>query len=235
VTESERIRASYEQRRANATVDPYDFRRADVFMTIHERQRAIVRAFGRLELPPVADVKLLEVGAGAGGNLLEFLRMGFSPENLVGIELLDERAARARHRLPGSLDLRCEDACQAHVDEESQDIVFQSVVFSSILDRDVQSRLAANMWRWVKPGGFILWYDFVFDNPGNKDVRGVPRRRVTELFPDGRCHCQRVTLAPPIARRVARWHPGLYPLLNIIPMLRTHILCTISKPRARDR
>ncbi len=25
--------------------------------------------------------------------------------------------------------------------------------------------LLDRMWRWVKPGGGVLWYDFTFDNP----------------------------------------------------------------------
>ena len=41
------------------------------------------------------------------------------------------------------------------------------------------------MWRWVRPGGGVLWYDFTFDNPRNPDVRGVPLARVRELFPHG--------------------------------------------------
>ena len=70
------------------------------------------------------------------------------------------------------------DATQAPVAPGSQDIVLQSTVFSSLLDDAFQQRLADTMWRWLKPGGAVLWYDFTVNNPRNPDVRGVPLARV---------------------------------------------------------
>ncbi len=44
------------------------------------------------------------------------------------------------------------------------------------------------------------------------------------------CRHQRVTLAPPLARPLCRMHPGLYPVANALPWLRTHVLAWIAKP-----
>jgi len=85
------------------------------------------------------------------------------------------------------------------------------------------------MWRWTKPGGGVLWYDFTVDNPRNPDVRGMPLKRVRALFPEAVIDSHRVTLAPPIARTVSRWHPALYTLFNALPMLRTHALAWLAK------
>jgi SAM-dependent methyltransferase len=171
---------------------------------------------------------LVEVGCGTGGNLLEFLRLGFQPENLTGIELLEDRVAKANKVLPAGI-VHAGDAADADIPLASQDVVFQSVVFSSLLDDAFQQELANKMWSWVKSGGGILWYDFTYNNPKNPDVRGVPVKRVHELFPTGEMTCFRVTLAPPIARRVCRIHPGLYSVFNAFPLLRTHVLCWIQK------
>jgi hypothetical protein len=114
--------------------------------------------------------------------------------------------------------------------EASFDIVYQSTVFSSILDDALQVRVAAAMWRWVRPGGGVLWYGFTFDNPSNRDVRGVPLKRIQALFPGARIDAKRVTLAMPISRRVVRIHPGLYGVFNSLPLLRSHLLCWIQKP-----
>jgi hypothetical protein len=73
----------------------------------------------------------------------------------------------------------------------------------------------------------VLWSDFTYNNPNNPDVRGVPVNRIRELFPNGKLMVRRVTLAPPIARRVCRIHPALYSLFNVFPFLRTHVLCWI--------
>ena len=42
---------------------------------------------------------------------------------------------------------------------------------------------------------------------------------------------QRLTLAPPLARWAVKIHPSVYTLLNTLPVLRTHLLAWIVKPR----
>lgn len=199
-------------------------------LAAQERQRAIADVLLHQGWTDPSALRLVEVGCGAGGNLLEFLRMGLAPDRLQGIELLPERAEAARSVLPASLPVHCGDAVQgaAWVEPGSQDVVYQSTVFSSLLDDGFQQRLADVMWRWVRPGGGVLWYDFTVDNPRNPDVRGVPVRRVRELFPQGRCRVRRVTLAPPVARAVVKLHPALYGAFNWWP-LRTHVLAWIEK------
>jgi hypothetical protein len=105
-------------------------------------------------------------------------------------------------------------------------------VFSSLLDDGFQQQLATAMWRWVAPGGGVLWYDFTVNNPRNPDVRGVPLARLRQLFPQARISHRRVTLAPPLARPLCRLHPGLYPLANALPLLRTHVLAWLARPVA---
>lgn len=227
--EADDVRERY-ARRAN-TVNPrrYSMLSADVWQTVQERQRAMLSLFVELGIDDLSNLRLLEVGTGFGGNLLELLRIGFSPENLLGIELLPERADMARRMLPEAVQITTGDATTVPVPAESLDFVYQSVVFSSLLDDAFQSRLATVIWGWIKPGGGVLWYDFVYNNPANPDVRGVPLSRVRELFPRGVIDARRVTLAPPIARRVTRVHPSLYSLFNVLPILRTHVLCWIQK------
>jgi len=214
-----------------ASVDArYSLLRPDVWQTLQERQRTLLGLFVRHGLNDLSSLRLLEVGCGTGGNLLELLRMGFRADHLSGAELLHERLGQARLALPAALALHGGDASALDLPPASQDIVFTSTVFSSLLDDAFQQRMADAMWRWTRPGGGVLWYDFTVDNPANKDVRGVPLARVRQLFPAGRIDARRVTLAPPIARRVCRVHPALYSVLNTFPFLRTHLLCWIQKP-----
>jgi SAM-dependent methyltransferase len=219
------------QRYARRNVgDRYSLLRPEVWQMVHERQRAMLGLFARHGITDLSALRLLEVGCGQGGNLLELLRLGFSPDRLSGIELLPERIAQARACLPAAVALHEGDAVQAPIADASQDIVFVATVFSSLLDDAFQQQLAAAMWRWVRPGGAVLWYDFTVDNPRNPDVRGVPLARLRALFPQGRIDRRRVTLAPPIARAVAPLHPSLYTLFNTLPALRTHVLAWIAKP-----
>jgi SAM-dependent methyltransferase len=210
----------------------YSMLRADVWQSVQERQRAMIKLFLSHQLSDLGALELTEVGCGAGGNLLELLRLGFAPQRLQGIELLPDRLAHARSVLPAALRLHPGDALDLVLPPTSQDIVFVSTVFSSLLDSDYQRRLASHLWDWVRPGGAVLWYDFVVNNPRNPDVRGMPRSRVEALFPFAQIRWRRVTLAPPIARAVVRIHPTLYTVCNALPPLRTHALAWIAKPSA---
>jgi SAM-dependent methyltransferase len=227
--ETDRVAERYARRHTDQPADRYSLLQPDVWQTVQERQRVVLQMLARRGWHDLRERTLLEVGCGAGGNLLEFLRMGFRPEHLTGIELLPERHAEARAVLPERVALHLGDACAAPIVEESCDLVFQGTVFSSLLDDAFQQRLAAAMWRWVKPGGAMLWYDFTVDNPRNRDVRGVPLRRVQALFPEGRIEAHRVTLVPPLARVACRVWAGFYPVLNAVPGLRTHVLAWVAK------
>jgi len=224
--ESQAIVERYARRRG---ADPrYSMLKPDVWMTLQERQRAVLRRLASQGLEP-AKLRLLEVGCGEGGNLLELIRIGFEPRHLTGIELIEDRFNAACERLPGAVQMHRGDALAVNLDSASQDIVFVSTVFSSILDTATQQALAAAMWRWLTPGGAVLWYDIAVDNPHNPDVRGIARAGLRQLFPEGRLEARRITLAPPIARRVCRLHPSLYTAFNTIPLLRTHLLAWITK------
>ena len=129
------------------------------------------------------------------------------------------------------MDLRCGSATQLPWPDRSFDLVCQHTMFTSILDRGMREQAAAEMTRVLREGGGILWYDFAYDNPRNPDVRGVAKREIQILFPQLAIHLQRVTLAPPIARRLPRpLLPMLHPLLGAIPFLRTHYLGLFLKP-----
>jgi len=228
--ETEAVRERYERRQDRDW--RYSRLNPAALLAAQERERAITQLFARLGWNDLTGRRVLEVGCGTGANLLELLQIGFAPRNLVGIELLPERFAEAMQRLPSGVVLMQGDASLVKLPDDSEDIVLQSTVFSSLLDAPFQWRLAQTMWRWVRPGGGVLWYDFTVDNPRNPDVRGVPVARIRELFPHGRLSHRRVTLAPPLARAACRLHPTLYPVLNALPLLRTHVLAWIQKPDA---
>jgi SAM-dependent methyltransferase len=226
--EIEKIAERYERRKA-VVGGRYARFNPEVIAGTQERQRALVSLLKTQGIAELAGLDVLEIGCGSGSNLLELLLFGAKPENLVGNELLPERVEQARHMLPQGVRLFPGDASALPFEEASFDIVYQSTVFSSILDDALQCRIAEAMWRWVRPGGGVLWYDFTFNNPSNPDVRGVSLKRVRELFPQGRISVRRVTLAPPISRRVVRIHPAMYGVFNALPLLRTHVLCFIQK------
>lgn len=227
------IISRYALRDAGENAQRYSWARPEVHLASMESDRAMLRLFLAAGFRDFSRITLLEVGCGAGGNLLRFLRWGFDPAHLVGNELLPASLDTARRRLPRELELIGGDASE--LDCGVFDVVYQSTVFSSILDDDFQHKLARRMWAMTRPGGAVLWYDFCYDNPKNPDVRGVPVRRIRELFPESAPMIRRVTLAPPISRAATRVSPRFYSLLNALPFLRTHVLCWIPKGDAAGK
>lgn len=212
----------------------YSLLRPDQYMAQQEKERACLSILSRFDPAAIKRMKVLEIGCGGGTNILQFLRWGFLPENIKGNELLTDRCVQARHILPAAVEIIEGDACSLRLPDRSFDIVMASTVLTSILDKSFRVQLAKKMWSLVKPGGAVLWYDFIYNNPANADVTAIPRRQVLELFPEARAFTRKVTLAPPIARLVSRRNPGLYSLFNFFPFLRTHLIAWLVKPGSPD-
>lgn len=207
----------------------YSFLKPDIYLKFQERERKLIELLKNIGKTDFKNLKVMEVGCGSGDNLVELILLGFSPHNLAGIELIGERLDEARKRLPSSVKLVLGDALTLNNFQEQYDIVYLSTVFSSILDDKFQKELAEKMWMWLKPGGGILWYDFMFNNPQNKDVQGINFGRIRELFPSCGFIKYKITLAPPIARKIVKINSRLYNIFNMIHPLRTHLLCWIYK------
>ncbi len=230
MNELQRIKEAYSQRFKQNLSTLYTLWQPYMYMSRQEKERNIYKLFNKANITSLSDLTLLEIGCGEGHKILDLLQMGFSPKNITGNELMTEHLEAAKYLLPASISLLSGDARELDIKKESKDIIYQSMVFSSILDNDFQNELAKKMWQWVKPGGGILWYDFTFNNPRNKNVKGIPLSRVKALFPGAKISTKRITLAPPLSRRVTKLYPSFYTLFNYFPFLRTHILCYIQKP-----
>ncbi len=225
MAETDRIRERYARRERSADERRYDPLHDDFVLMKQERERALVRCLRTARLESLETKRVLDVGCGGGMMLASLIALGFSPQRLVGIELLEEPARIAREHLPAAVRIIQGDATEIDEPDGTFDIVMQWTVFSSILDDAFAERLASRMWRLLRPGGGIIWYDFAYNNPRNPDVRGVPVSRVRTLFPNADITAWRVTLAPPIARRVTPIHPWFYSIFNAFPLLRSHRLC----------
>jgi SAM-dependent methyltransferase len=190
---------------------------------------------GAARLPELGELRVLDIGCGNGRDLLWFISIGVNPGNIAGNDLRPDAVAVARQRVPPTTKIVLGNAAELNLPDASFDVVLQSTVFSSILDDDLQQAVARRMWALARPGGGVLWYDFVYNNPWNSDVRGVPLSRVRQLSPAAQLElARRLELAPPISRAVTAVHPALYGVLNIIPWLRSHLLCWLVKPPAVD-
>jgi ubiquinone/menaquinone biosynthesis C-methylase UbiE len=203
------------------------FNPAQLF-AIQQRQRALLKCLRNEGFYPLSGRHILEVGCGGGGVLLESLSFGATAAQLHGAELLFERLQIARQALT-NLPLACADGQNLPYVAHSFDLAMQFTVFSSILNDEVKTNLAHEMLRVTRPGGMILWYDFWL-NPTNPQTRGIRPAEIRRLFPECSFEFHKITLAPPIARRVAPLAWGLALFLESLKIFNTHYLVAI-RPR----
>ena len=197
---------------------------------MQDRYRETLRLLHRHGFHPLTDRKLLDVGCGDGSLLRESMQWGMKLSHIAGIELREDPVATALELSPG-MDVRCGSATNLPWPDGTFDLVGAHTVFTSILDLRMRREVAAEMQRVLRPGGAVLWYDFTFDNPRNPDVRGIKQSEVRALFPTYDAHLRRISLAPPIARRIpVALLSVAYPVLASLPILRTHCLGLLVKP-----
>jgi ubiquinone/menaquinone biosynthesis C-methylase UbiE len=224
--ETERIKAAYSRRQCG---DLYSWFNPGHLFYIQERERRVLKLLTRLGLSLLADRKILEVGCGTGYWLGEFIKWGARPENLTGIDLFHEYLVEAQSTQSPKVGLIQANAAFLPFPSGTFDLVLQSMLFTSILDPAVKQVVAAEMLRVLRPGGFILWYDYHVNNPWNKDVQGVKKREIHRLFPDCQVKLQRITLAPPLSRLLAPYSFLLCSLLEKLRILNTHYQGFIRK------
>ncbi|MBI3162046.1 MAG: class I SAM-dependent methyltransferase [Chloroflexi bacterium] len=225
-----RLRAEYEDRKKRfANSDVYSsFNVANLF-AIQQRQRDILASLKRAGVTGLADKRILEMGCGGGGVLAEFLTYGARPQNLFGVDILRDRLAAARGRLSGSHFANA-DGSHLPFHPASFDIVMQFTALSSILDPDLRRDICRDMLRVLRPSGLILWYDFWL-NPTNPQTRGIRPAEIKRLFPGCQYEFHKITLAPPIARKLVpvSWILALF--LENLKIFNTHYLVAIRPER----
>jgi len=221
--ETNRIVQEYQRRARELPADFYALTRPVNLFFQQSKERCLLRTLQRANMTPLADRRIAEVGCGHGNWLATFEAFGARRENLRGIDLDPQRAEFAAQRFPQA-EIRPGNAAALPWPDQSCDIVLQSMVLSSVLEETLRQQIAAEMLRVLAPGGVILWYDFFVNNPRNPNVRGVKRGEIAALFPACEISLSRITLAPPLARRIAPWSWPLATLLEKLWLLNTHYL-----------
>ncbi|GAB6183584.1 class I SAM-dependent methyltransferase [Thermodesulfovibrio hydrogeniphilus] len=228
IEEIKRIKSVYEKRKIEVHPQLYSYFNPGNFFIVQSREREIINTLKKFGINSLENKKILDVGCGTGSFLRKLIEWGANPENLYGIDLLPDRIEQAK-KLSPNINFVCGDASKLPYDDETFHVVMQFTVFTSIFDDSLKKMISKEMLRVLRRDGIILWYDFIYNNPKNPDVRGISRKEIINLFPNCEFLFKKITLAPPIARLVAPRSFLMCYLLELIPFLRTHYLAVIRK------
>lgn len=227
--EQERIRSVYRAWQMQAHVAAYAWHRPDILEQDAARMRVGAAMLADTVGPDLSQLDIVDVGCGAGGFLRQLINWGADPARLLGTEYQADRLELARSRSAagvrwhlGELDV---------LEAGSVDLAIANTVFSSILASSLRADLAASMWRVLAPGGWIMLFDFRYNNPNNAQVRKVGRAELRAWWPAAESRYRTLLLAPPIGRRlVAAPRLVVDMLTSFVPPLRSHFIYMARKP-----
>jgi ubiquinone/menaquinone biosynthesis C-methylase UbiE len=229
--EADRVIRVYSGRTAETRIQ-YRAERPENLLALHNLERVLLTELAARLHIRLRNAQVLDVGCGGGGWLTRLASHGLPPASAHGVDLRPDAIERAKSYLP-SADVRVGNAAALPFPDESMDLVAQFTMLSSVEDPDVRAAIAREMTRVVRPDGVIVSYDF-WIHPRNPNTRGITKRELVALFDGHHIDARSVTLAPPIARRVAPRSYHLALALQAVPPLRTHRLAFISpRPSAR--
>ena len=227
--ENTRLRSAYQRRWEKGSDRRHSFFHRDVLLRIHQQEKILLKFLARTIGTNLADKRLLDVGCGTGPVLLAMLRYGFQPQNCFGIDPLPEQIEHAKKRFP-NITFACCSAENIPFEKNSFHLVTLFTCLSSILDSDIRRTVCRQAFDALRPGGWLIIYDFRVNNPSNPDVQAVTFKELIDYFPHADRISKTLTLAPPLARRIARFSMPLCSALTALPFLRTHRLTAFQKP-----
>lgn len=179
---------------------------------------------------PGHETRLLDVGCGSGDLLAWMMEQGAPARSLMGVDLLEDRVAEARRRMPDvKVDLA--DARKLRLADSSVNAVVFATLLSSVTRRSDRQQIAREAMRVLRPGGVVVCYDLRWPSPRNRKVRAINRRELARLFEGATIQTGSLTLLPPLTRRLGTLTEHLYAPLTALPLLRTHLLAVV-RPRA---
>lgn len=222
-----RLRQEY-ARRSRIKDNRYSWRNPAYIQQMQSRERNILATIAKQNSKDFDNCRLLEIGCGSGGVLLDFQKWGVPANHCVGIDLLYDRLSMAKKQNP-TMKIFNANGATLPFNSEEFDIVLQFTALSSILDSTIRKQVAAEMLRVLRTDGIIIWYDF-WINPTNPQTQGITKREIKNLFGETCDYLfRKITLAPPLAKRMISLSRTAVEVLESIRFLNTHWLVFIQK------
>lgn len=110
-------------------------------------------------------------------------------------------------------------------------------MFVQITDDVLGGKIAREMLRVAKPGGYLLLIDWRYGKPGNNSYQAMSRRRINRLFSVGFesdviCS-ENGALIPPVGRMLSAYFPAAYFLVRAVFPFLAGATATLLQKRTR--
>lgn len=221
------IRTTYQRYRLEGRHRLWDISNPGFARMMRDRDQALVNLLERSL--PRSGATVLDLGSG-DGRLAGIVRDAkVEVASWTGVDLDRASVAAASVEYPWATFQEAS-ADALPFAEATFDAVVATTLFSSLPSAEIESRVAAEIRRVLKPGGWLIWYDLRYDNPSNPNVHGLGRASLARLLPGWDADVRPITLLPPLARRLGPLTPLLYRLLEVLPPLRSHLIGRLRRP-----
>lgn len=175
--------------------------------------------------------KILEIGCGTGNNFTNYLKFGVQDKDIYGLDLIIERLLTPK-KIYKNVKLINNDSQFIPFKSKSFDIIFQFVVFSSILDDNVCKNIASEMLRVLKDDGMIIWYDAHGGKMMSEHTRSFSENQIKKYFPNCKYEFKRIIPKTQLSLRLSKYSWG-WLILDIIsyllPWFNCMQLCVIKR------
>jgi len=205
------------------------FNSGDLYL-MNERERMLTKTMSYLGLDNRGpEILVLDVGCGTGNNLADFIKYGYLPENLFGIDI-NKKQLKGTYYLHSNLNIVSADACFIPFASKTFDVCLSFDLFA-VIEPSKRKRVADEIIRVLKPGGILLWFDLRLKS-NSSGVWAVPFNEIKRLFNGFEFHLKQIGLVPPLARLLSKYSTTLTHIVALIPVLHSHLCGAIIKPES---
>ncbi len=186
------------------------------------KKKCFISSFSKLDLNQ-SNSLILDIGCGSCSDLINLVTLGFSQENLFGVDIDQSSINFGKKNYP-LLNLTCQDASKLNFKNESFDLTFESTLFVQLTCKDLSQRIANEMLRVTKKNGYLIIFDWRYAKLNNTKFSACNKNRIQNLFRVNQStkliSIHEGMLIPPVGRFISsNLNPSYFIVAKLFPFL----------------
>ena len=189
--------------------DPLNPETLDQFLALN---KCFINSLYKISLNK-KESKIIDIGCGSATQLISLVSLGFNQDNLFGIDInkVDINFAKKNYPL---LNLAWQDATNLDFKNNYFDLTYESTMFVQITNNKISQKIANEMIRITKKGGYLILFDWRYGKFNNANFLACSKRRIEELFKIDKStkliSIEKGMLIPPIGRFMSKNMSSMY-------------------------